>query len=84
MDAGLLWQYLVIALAVLASLVVVVRKRAPGLERRIRGVLALWLARPSRPAWMQRLGRWLAPAAAGPSAACGGCDSCGPGKPRQH
>jgi hypothetical protein len=30
MDLSLLWQYLVIGLAVLLSLAVVVRKRAPG------------------------------------------------------
>ena len=84
MDASLAWQYAVIALAVLASVVVVVRKRAPGLERRVRGVLALWLVRPGRSARLQRLGRALAPPAAASGGACGGCDSCGPSTPKQH
>lgn len=77
MDAALVWQYAVIAVAVLASAAVVVRKRAPGLERRVRGALALWLVRESRPGWAQRLGRSIAPPAAGQGGACGGCDSCG-------
>lgn len=84
MDAGLFAQYVVVALAVLLSAAVVVRKRAPGLERRIRGRLALWLVREGRPAWAQRLGRRLAPPAAGQGSACGGCDSCGPARPRRH
>lgn len=85
MDSSLAWQYAIIAAAALLSLVVVVRKRAPGLERRLRGALALWLVRDGRPAVLQRLGRALAPPVAGQGGACGGCDSCGPVKtPRQH
>ena len=84
MDAALFWQYVVIAIAVLVSAAVVVRKRAPGLERSLRGALALWLVRDGRALWLQRLGRKLAPPAAGAGSACGGCDSCGPTKPRQH
>lgn len=83
--AGLYWQYAVIAVVTLLSVAVVVRKRAPGLERRLRGMLALWLVRPARPAGLQRLGRWLAPPAAGNAGACGGCGSCGPDTPpKQH
>lgn len=84
MEASLFWQYLVIAAAVLVSTVVVIRKRAPGLERRVRGALALWLVREERPDWAQRLGRSIAPPVAGQGGACGGCDSCGPTRPRQH
>lgn len=85
METGLLWQYAIIAAAALISLAVVVRKRAPGLERRLRGALALWLVRDGRSAVLQRLGRAIAPPAAGQGGACGGCDSCGPAKtPRQH
>ena len=82
MDLSLFWQYLVIGLAVLLSLAVVVRKRAPGLERRMRAALALWLLRPGRAAGLQRLGRWIAPPPAGNAGSCGGCNDCGPA-PRQ-
>ena len=81
-DLSLFWQYLVIGLAVLLSLAVVVRKRAPGLERRMRAALALWLLRPGRAAGLQRLGRWIAPPPAGSAGSCGGCNDCGPA-PRQ-
>lgn len=84
-DASLWWQYAIIAIAALISLAVVVRKRAPGLERRLRGALALWLVREGRSPALQRLGRAIAPpAAGGGGGACGGCDSCGPSTPRQH
>lgn len=84
-NASLWWQYVIIGAAALVSLAVVVRKRAPGLERRLRGALALWLVRPARSAGLQRLGRWLAPPAAGSAGACGGCGSCGPDTPpKQH
>ena len=82
MDLSLLWQYLVIGLAVLLSLAVVVRKRLPGVERRLRGWLALRLLRPGRAAALQRLGRWIAPPPAGSAGSCGGCNDCGPA-PRQ-
>lgn len=78
MDAGLLVQYVVIAIAVLVSLVVVARKQFPSGVRRLRIACALPLVREGRPGWMRRLGKRIAPAprAAGPN--CGGCDSCGP------
>ena len=41
MDAGLLAQYVVIALAVLASVVVVMRKQFPNATRRLRIAVAL-------------------------------------------
>lgn len=84
MDASLAWQYAIIAAAALISLAVVVRKRAPGLERRLRGALALWLVRAGRRPLLQRLGRTIAPPAAGQGGACCGCDSCGPSTPKQH
>lgn len=85
MDASLFWQYAIITAAALISLGVVVRKRAPGLERRLRGALALWLVRDGRVPALQRLGRAIAPPVAGQGGACGGCDSCGPvNTPRQH
>nr|WP_283160899.1 DUF6587 family protein [Xanthomonas nasturtii] len=77
-------QYLVIAIAVLVSLWVVMNKQFPGSLRHLRGALALALLRTGRPAWMQALGRRVAPPATQNASACGGCDSCGPPPPRRH
>ncbi|PPU48012.1 hypothetical protein XarbCFBP7697_12115 [Xanthomonas arboricola] len=77
-------QYLVIALAVLLSLWVVMKKQFPGTLRRVRGAVAIGLLRDGRPAWMRTLGRRVAPPAAQNAASCGGCDSCGPAPPRRH
>lgn len=77
MDTGLLAQYVVIALAVLASLVVVVRKQFPQATRRLRIALALPLLREQRAGWVKSLGRSIAPApGARGGGDCGGCDSC--------
>ncbi|MGH8082385.1 MAG: DUF6587 family protein [Lysobacter sp.] len=78
MDAGLLAQYVVIAIAVLISAVVVARKQFPSGVRRLRIACALPLVREGRPQWMRDLGKRIAPAprASGPN--CAGCDSCGP------
>ncbi|CEH66273.1 conserved hypothetical protein [Xanthomonas citri pv. citri] len=86
MTLPLTLQYLVIAIAVLVSLWVVMKKQFPGVLRRLRGALALALGllRRGRPAWMQALGRRVAPPAAQNVSACGGCDSCGPTPPRSH
>ncbi|KLD72477.1 DUF6587 family protein [Xanthomonas pisi] len=84
MDLSLTLQYVVIAIAVLVSLWVVMQKQFPGVLRRMRGALALALLRDGRPAWMRTLGRRVAPPAAQGSAACGGCDSCGPAPTRKH
>lgn len=82
METGLLLQYIVIALAVLASAWVVLKKQFPGSVRKARGAIALALLKPQRAAWVQALGRKIAPPASGSGGACGGCDSCGPNKPR--
>lgn len=76
-------QYLLIALAVLASAWVVFRKQFPGTWRRLCGALALALVRPGRPAWLQRLGRRIAPPPAAADGGCAGCSSCGPA-PSRH
>ena len=76
-EAGLLAQYIVIALAVLASVVVVMRKQFPNATRRMRIAIALPLLHEDRAEWMKSLGRMIAPAprnAGGKD--CGGCDSC--------
>lgn len=77
MHAGLLAQYVVIAIAVIASIVFVAKKQFPAGVRRLRIVCAVPLLREGRAGWLQRLGRWLAPE---PRAAggCGGCNSCDP------
>ena len=81
MDAGLLLQYLVVAIAVVASAGFVLRSQFPHLLRRLRIALALPLLRQSRRPWQQSLGRWIAPAATRVGAgSCGGCDGCGPGR----
>ncbi len=82
MDLSLALQYAVIALAVLASAWVVLKKQFPGTVRRLRGAIALRLLRAGRPAWQQALGRRVAPPASG-GGACGGCDSCGPSSPKR-
>lgn len=84
MDTGLLLQYLLIALAVVISGWVVLKKQFPGFVRRVRGALALWLVKPQRSARLQAWGRKLAPAPSSGGGACGGCDSCGPKAPKQH
>lgn len=87
MDAGLLIQYGVIVLAVLASALYVLNRQLPRQMRRLRVVLAVPLVREGRPRWLVAIGHWAAPAAAGSSNACGGCDGCGTtgtATPRQH
>lgn len=79
MSAGLLLQYAVIALAVLASIAVVMKRQFPNATRRLRVACALPLVREGKPAWVQALGRWIAPGSTRSASACGGCDGCGPG-----
>ncbi|MFC3552238.1 DUF6587 family protein [Lysobacter cavernae] len=84
MDAGLLAQYAVIALAVLVSAGFVAKRQFPGLVRRLRIAIALPMVREGRPPWLRRLGLRIAPPSRVIDAACGGCNSCGPSSPRQH
>lgn len=84
MSTSLLLQYLVIALAVLVSAWVVLKKQFPGTARTLRGAIAVRLLKPNRAAWLQALGRRIAPAPTAGAGACGGCDSCGPTPPRRH
>ena len=74
--SSLALQYVVIALAVIGSAVVVVRKQFPGTVRRLRAASALWLLREQRAPALRRLGRRLAPAASATAAGCGGCSGC--------
>lgn len=76
MSAGLLAQYLLIAVAVGVSLVVVMRKQFPGATRRLRIALALPMLRDGAPAGLRKFGRWIAPQPAASGKDCGGCNSC--------
>ena len=78
MDTTLAIQYVVIALAVLVSVWVVLKKQFPAATRRLRIVIALPMAREHRPAWLRRLGYRIAPKQAIDQSACGSCDNCGP------
>lgn len=76
MHAGLLAQYVVIAIAVAISVVVVAQKQFPNSVRRLRIVMALPLLREGRSAWLRRLGRFIAPASKLGEGSCGGCHGC--------
>lgn len=72
-----LWlQYAIVAIAVLLSALVVIRKYAPQSLRKARMALARRLVREGRPAWLQALGQQIAPVPLDTGGACGGCDSC--------
>lgn len=82
MDAGLAAQYLLVGVAVAASIVYMVRRQFPAAVRRWRVALAASLLREGRAPWQQRLGRRLAPAPrAGVVSSCGGCSGCGKDAP---
>ena len=76
MDAGLVLQYVIVALAVVASLAYVVRTRFPATWRRVQGWIAIRMVDSGVPV-LASAGRRLAPAPRG-SSACGACDGCGP------
>ncbi|KLJ02929.1 DUF6587 family protein [Luteimonas sp. FCS-9] len=75
-DPQLVAQYAAVAVLVVVSAWIVLKKQAPAAARRLRIALAVPLVRAGRPAWMQALGRRIAPAPR-PGAGCGGCDGCG-------
>ncbi len=78
MEASLFAQYAIIAVAVVASAWVVVKKQFPGPLRKARIALALPLLREDRATWIRRVGRWIAPPGLDTGGkACGGCDGCG-------
>jgi hypothetical protein len=84
MDTGLLAQYTIIAVAVLASAWFVAKKQFPNAVRRLRIAIAIPLVREERSAWLQKVGRWVAPPSALNDRSCGGCNNCGPSTPRRH
>ena len=79
MTAGLLLQYAVIGLLVLASVLVVLRKLAPQLSNRWLAAASIRLGRHGRTAWLRALGRRLQPqqATGDCSDGCSTCGACG-------
>jgi hypothetical protein len=80
MDASLLAQYVVIALAVLVSAGFVAKRQFPDSVRRLRIALAVPMVREGRPLWLRNLGRRIAPPGRVTEGACGGCNGCDPPK----
>ncbi len=76
MEPGLLAQYVMVALAVLASVGVVMRKQFPVATRRLRMAIALRLLGQGAGPWRQALGRRIAPTPRSGAANCASCDSC--------
>ncbi|MFC0677889.1 DUF6587 family protein [Lysobacter korlensis] len=70
---GLAAQYVVIAIAVIASAGYLVQRQWPQAVRQARVAIAVGLLRAGRPA----LARWIAPPSSEVAAACGGCNGCG-------
>ncbi|MUV14342.1 DUF6587 family protein [Noviluteimonas gilva] len=77
MHAGIVAQYVVVGVVVVASGAFVLNSRWPAGVRKLRIACAVPLVRETRPQWMRKLGVWIAPAVRN-AAACGdgGCDGC--------
>jgi len=76
MDASLALQYLVIAIAVIASIGFIANNKFPNATRKLRVALAVPLVREGRPSWLRAIGRKIAPPPKA-SGTCGSCDKCG-------
>lgn len=83
MTTGLLVQYLVIGLAVLASALYAFRKLAPQLTNRWLALASIHFGQPGQAAWMRLLARRLQPkqATGNCSDGCSTCGACGPKPP---
>jgi hypothetical protein len=79
MSAGLLLQYVVIGLLVLASVLVLVRKLAPQLTNRWLAAASIRFSQPGRASWLRSLGQRLQPkqATGNCSDGCSTCGACG-------
>lgn len=76
-------ETMLLALLFFASLLIAWRTLHPDSLRRARTDLALALLAPARPAWIKRLGRWVAPRPrAGIPGSGAGCGGCGDGAPK--
>jgi len=82
-SAGLLVQYIVIGLVVLASALYAFRKLAPQLTNRWLAAASIRYSRPGHAAWVQAFGRRLQPKQATGSCGdgCSTCGACGPKPP---
>lgn len=83
MNAGLLIQYIVVGLIILASALVAFRKLAPQLTNRWFAAASIRLGQPGRSGLAHALGRRLQPKQATGNCAdgCSTCGACGPKKP---
>ncbi|GAB2584792.1 hypothetical protein ISP15_08095 [Dyella jejuensis] len=83
MNTGLLIQYVVIGLVVLASALVAFRKLAPQLTSRWLAAASIRFSQPGHAAWVRALGRRLQPKLATGSCSdgCSTCGACGPKPP---
>jgi len=83
MSSGLLVQYVIIGVIVLAAVLITLRKLAPQLTSRWLAMVALHLDRSDRAAWQRALGRRLQPkqATGNCSDGCSTCGACGPKPP---
>ncbi len=83
MSAGLLVQYVVIGVVVLASVLIVFRKLAPKLTNRWLAAASIRYSHPGRATWVRAMGRRLQPkeATGNCSDGCSTCGACGPKPP---
>lgn len=83
MSTGMLVQYAIVGLIVLASVLIVIRKLAPKLTNRWFAAASIRCSRPGRPAWVRAFGRRLQPkqATGNCSDGCSTCGACGPKPP---
>ncbi len=79
MSSSLLAQYVVIGVAVLVSLLIVLRKLAPQLSSRWLAAASIHFSRPERAGWVRAFGRRLQPkqATGNCSDGCSTCGACG-------
>lgn len=83
MSAGLLVQYVIVGLIVLAGAWITLRKLAPQLTSRWLAMLALRLDRPDSAGWKRAFAHRLQPkqSTGNCSDGCDTCGSCGPKAP---
>jgi hypothetical protein len=82
-SAGLLIQYVVIGVAVLASALYAFRKLAPQLTNRWLAAASIHFSQPGRARWVRAFGHRLQPkqATGDCSDGCSTCNACGPKRP---
>lgn len=83
MSTGLLVQYMVIGVVVLASALYAFRKLAPQLTNRWLASASIHFSQPGHATWMRSLARRLQPkqATGDCSDGCSTCGACGPKPP---